>query len=165
MAKALVWVSLAIFGLLESVSASRAGDVDSVQCKRKTAGFYLEDMNEGSPHSLSRSLQNLPGSLTGVAGDAGRGRDVLMSTEKGGCINCHQLSTLPPGAGQGTIGPALDGVGNKYSEGELRQILLEPKSRFPETIMPSYYAAGDAEASVLTAAEIEDLVAYLWTLK
>ncbi len=47
----------------------------------------------------------------------------------------------------------------------LRQVLVQPKAYFPDTIMPSYYKAEGGEASILTAAEVEDLVAYLRTLK
>jgi L-cysteine S-thiosulfotransferase len=137
----------------------------AAECIRKTAGFYLEEMDQSAPRSLSRSLQNLPASLTGLPGNVNLGRDVFISSQKGGCVNCHQLSSLSPQTPQGTIGPALDGAGARYSDGQLRQVLLQPKSYFPETIMPSYYQAGAAGDSVLTAAEIEDLVAYLRTLK
>jgi L-cysteine S-thiosulfotransferase len=135
------------------------------ECKRKTAGFYLQEMPTGS-HILSPSAQNLPPSLTGAPGDAGRGREVLVSHQKGDCLSCHKVSALSSIVDQGSIGPALDGVGGKYNEGQLRQVLIEPKSYFPGTIMPSYYRApGSPEASVLTAFEIEDLVAYMKTLK
>ncbi len=136
----------------------------AAECKRKTAGFYLEDMNESAPHNL-RALQNLLGSLTGVPGNAGLGREIFINAQKGGCVSCHQLSTLPAVNAQGSVGPALDGAGGKYSDGQLREVLLRPGSYFPGTIMPSYHRPGDAAESVLTAAEVEDLVAYLGTLK
>jgi L-cysteine S-thiosulfotransferase len=137
----------------------------SGECKRKKAGFYLVDTDFAGPHRLSVSLQGLPTSLTGVPGDIERGRDVFANRQKGDCISCHKLSTLSI-AGQGGIGPALDGIARKYNEGQLRQVVMEPKAIFPDTMMPSYYRApGSAEASVLTAVEIEDLVAYMTTLK
>jgi L-cysteine S-thiosulfotransferase len=141
------------------------GRAYGAECKKKTAGFYLEDTNAAGPHKLSVTLQNLPASLTGAPGDAGRGRDVLSSHQKGDCLSCHEVSALAAIAGQGGIGPALDDAGKKYSEGQLRQILLEPKAYFPDTMMPSYYRGAGAAGSVLTAAEIEDLVAFLATLK
>jgi L-cysteine S-thiosulfotransferase len=140
----------------------------AAECKRKTAGFYLQDPSfGGASRRLSVSLQGLPGSLTGQPGDAERGREVLVNRDKGDCLSCHKVTTLAGVAGQGAIGPALDGVGAKYNDAQVRQVLIEPKALFPDTIMPSYYAAKStaAAASVLTAAEIEDLVAYLRTLK
>jgi L-cysteine S-thiosulfotransferase len=142
-----------------------SGRAYGAECKPKVAGFYLQEMNIG-PSRLSLSANSLPQSLTGIPGDAGRGRDVLVSRQKGDCLSCHKVSALSSIAGQGGIGPALDGVGSKYNEGQLREVLIEPKSYFPGTIMPSYYRPpGSAEASVLTAVEIEDLVAYMRTLK
>ncbi len=142
-----------------------AGSAYAAECKRKTAGFYLVDLNPRGPHKFSSSVRNLPGSLTGVPGNADLGRVVFLSAQKGGCVNCHQLGTLASAIAQGSIGPALDGAGSKYNEGQLRQVLLQPKSYFPETIMPSYYRHGSGPESVLTAAETEDLIAYLGTLK
>jgi len=141
------------------------GNANAASCKRKTAGFYLLDTNSGAPRPLSVALQGLPGSLTGAPGDAERGRDVLVNRQKGDCLSCHKVSSIAGAAGQGAIGPALDGVGAKYSDAQIRQVLIEPKALFPDTIMPSYYAAAGGSASVLTAAEIEDLIAYLRTIK
>jgi sulfur-oxidizing protein SoxX len=134
-------------------------------CKRKAAGFYLLDNNAGAPRPLAAALQGqgLPGSLTGTPGDTERGRDVLVNRQKGDCLSCHKVSTL--GGAQGAIGPALDGIGAKYSDAQVRQVLIDPKALFPDTIMPSYYAAAGGSASVLTAAEVEDLIAFLRTLR
>ncbi len=165
MAKSNICTYLAVASCLWGLAAPFwLSNAYAAECIRKTAGFYLEDMNASGPHNL-RTLQNLPGSLTGLPGNAGRGRDVFINALKGGCASCHQLRTLPPAIAQGSVGPALDGAGAKYSDGQLRQILLEPGSYFPETIMPAYYRTGAAAESVLTAAEVEDLLAYLGTLK
>ncbi len=141
------------------------GNAYAAECKRKTAGFYLEDTNAAGSSKLSLALQKLPGSLTGAPGNAERGRDILVSRQKGDCLSCHQINALAPAAEQGGIGPALDVVGRKYNDAQLRQVLLDPKAYFPETIMPSYYRGAGGQESVLTAAEIEDLIAYLETLK
>lgn len=136
------------------------------ECRRKTAGFYLQDANGDGPRKLTISLQSMPSSLTGALGDAERGREILVSRQKGDCLSCHKVTTLGSVSDQGSIGPVLDGIGSRYNDGQLRQMVVEPKAYFPQTIMPSYFkAAGSSEASVLTAAEVEDLVAYLKTLK
>ena len=136
------------------------------ECKRKTAGFYLQDTNAEEPRRLSLSLKSTPASLTGTPGDPQRGHEVLVSREKGDCLSCHKLSMQSNIAEQGGIGPALDGIGSRFSEGQLRQAVADPKAYFPETIMPSYHKAGEGGAApILTASEVEDLVAYLQTLK
>ncbi len=142
------------------------GEAYGAECKRKTAGFYLQDTNADVPRKLSLSFQSIPVSLTGGLGDPERGREILINRQKGDCLSCHKVSTLSSIVDQGGIGPALDGVGSRYSDAQLRQVLVEPRAYFADTIMPSYYkAAGSAEASVLTASEIEDLVSYMKTLK
>ncbi len=165
MAKSHICTYLAMASCLWGLAVPCSGsNAYAAECVRKTAGFYLEDMHANGPHNL-RALQNLPGSLTGVPGNAELGRDVFVNAQKGGCVSCHQLSTLPAATPQGNVGPALDGAGSKYSDGQLRQVLMEPGAYFPETMMPSYNRPGEAVGSVLTAAEVEDLVAYLGSLK
>jgi sulfur-oxidizing protein SoxX len=138
----------------------------SAECKRKTAGFYLLETAAGASHRLSLSLQGITASLTGALGDPERGRELLINRQKGDCLSCHKLGMLATIADQGGVGPALDGIAQRYSEAQLRQILVEPKAYFPDTIMPTYYKVEEGgEAPILTAAELEDLVAYLKTLK
>jgi L-cysteine S-thiosulfotransferase len=149
-----------------AVLAFGFGNAQGAECKRKTAGFYLQDTNAGGPKRLSLALQSIPVSLTGALGDPERGREILVNRQKGDCLSCHKVTTLSSIADQGSIGPSLDGIGGRYADAQLRQVLVEPKVYFPNTIMPSYYkAAGSADASVLTAPEVEDLVAYMKTLK
>jgi L-cysteine S-thiosulfotransferase len=165
MSKSRIFACVAAAMCLSALAAGLpAGNAYAAECKRKSAGFYLEDMNVSEPHNLRASLQDLPGSLTGVPGNEKLGRDVFISPQKGGCTGCHRLGSLESAIPQGTIGPALDGAGVKYSEAELREVLIKPGSLFPGTVMPSYHQAR-GEESVLTAAEIEDLVAFLATLK
>ena len=138
----------------------------SAECKRKTAGFYLLDANATGPHDLALSLQSMPVSLTGALGDPERGRQLLLNRQKGDCLSCHKLGVMAAVADQGGIGPALDGIGTRFSKPQLRQVVVEPKAYFPDTIMPSYYkSGGSGDAPILTAAEVEDLVAFLETLK
>jgi sulfur-oxidizing protein SoxX len=118
-------------------------------------------------------------SLSGVAGDPAAGAEVMSQRGMGNCVACHQVSALSA-AFQGNVGPSLDGAGDRWTEAELRGIVANAKLTFPESMMPSFYkvsgfiragnaytgkAAGDDFASLLTAQQIEDVVAYLATLK
>ncbi len=119
-------------------------------------------------------------SLSGVAGDPANGPKVL-GKKGGNCIACHQVSALPELAFQGEIGPPLDGVADRWSEAEIRGIVADAKMTFEGSMMPSFYkvsgfirlgnrytgkAHGDGPvAPLLTAQQIEDVVAFLMTLK
>jgi sulfur-oxidizing protein SoxX len=156
----------ACVGLTALLMMATCDGAAAAECVRKTAGFFLEDMNANVPHNVAPSLASIPVSLTGGLGDPGRGREVLVSAQKGDCLTCHKVSALSSIEGQGGIGPSLDTAGSKYTDAQLRQILVDPKTYFPNTIMPSYFnGKGGAEPSVLTAGEVEDLIAYMKTLK
>lgn len=158
---ALVFGTVLALGVASFGAGGFAGE-----CKRKTAGFYLQFSSEIAPKRPAVAGQSIPASLTGSLGDPDRGREVLISQQKGDCLSCHQVGALASIPDQGGIGPTLDGIGSRYNDGQLRQIIVNPKAYFPNTIMPSYYKSeGGAAASVLTAAEIEDLVSYIKTLK
>ncbi|MEO1550863.1 MAG: sulfur oxidation c-type cytochrome SoxX [Pseudomonadota bacterium] len=118
-------------------------------------------------------------SLTGVPGNPEQGA-VLMNKGAGNCIACHAVSALSELAFHGEIGPPLDGVAERYSEAELRGIVTNAKVMFEGSVMPSFYktvgfvrpgdaytgkAAEGALDPLLTAQQIEDVVAYLGTLK
>lgn len=118
-------------------------------------------------------------SLTGVPGDVDNGR-VLMNKGSGNCIACHEVSALSELAFHGEIGPMLDGVADRWTEAEIRGIVTNAKMMFPESMMPSFYkstgyirpgdgytgkAAEEPLPPLLTAQEIEDVVAFLLTLK
>jgi sulfur-oxidizing protein SoxX len=80
---------------------------------------------------------------------------------------------LPQRQFHGSIGPALDGVGARYSAGELRLRLVDPKALNSDTIMPAYHRVEGLQRvheryrgkPILTAQQIEDVVAYLLTLR
>lgn len=118
-------------------------------------------------------------SLTGVPGDAVRGREVMTTRGLGNCIACHQVSELDEFQFHGEVGPSLDGVGARWEEADLRGIIVNAKNAFPGTIMPAFYrtsgfvrpgngftgraAEGELDP-LLQAQDIEDVVAYLLTL-
>lgn len=119
-------------------------------------------------------------SLSGQPGDASAGAEI-MNKGAGNCIACHQVSDLAHLPFHGEIGPPLDGVADRWAEPELRGIVANAKIMFPDSRMPSFYktegfirlgdaftgkAHGDGEVQpLLTAQQIEDVVAYLLTLK
>jgi len=113
-------------------------------------------------------------SLTGVAGDAASGREIFVNRKQGNCLACHANSDMKDQLFHGEVGPSLDGAGSRWQEGMLRTILVNAKAVFTEqTVMPGFYSL-DVGANVrenlkgktiLEAQQIEDLVAYLMTLK
>ncbi len=119
-------------------------------------------------------------SLSGKPGDPEAGRAIMISRGKGNCIACHEVTALNDAPFHGEVGPMLDGIGSNRSAEELRGIVANAKMMFPETVMPAFYktsgfirpgngytgkAAKEEDLSpILTAQEIEDVVAYLMTL-
>ena len=113
----------------------------------------------------------VPQSLTGVPGDPARGRAIVIKREST-CLLCH-AGPFPEERFQGNLAPDLKGAGARWSEGELRLRMVDATRLNPATIMPSYYrldglvrvAPNFRGKPVLTAEQIEDVVAYLKTLK
>ena len=114
----------------------------------------------------------IPEPLSGVPGDPARGRQIVLDRELGNCLICHQV----PEAGepfQGDLGPNLAGVGRRLNRGQIRLRLVDQSRLNPATVMPPYHridglnrvAATYRGRPVLSAEEIEDVVAYLATLK
>ncbi len=114
----------------------------------------------------------IPASLTGVPGDATKGRNIVANRQVGLCLLCHS-GPLPEERFQGNLAPSLLGAGNRWSEGQLRLRLTDSRRLNPGTIMPAYYftygltqVAKNVQGQPLLAAQqIEDVVAYLMTLK
>ena len=111
--------------------------------------------------------------LAGAVGDATRGRGVVLDRQIGNCLICHSVPGEPQEAFQGNIGPPLAGVGQRFNVGQLRFRLIDQSRNNPNTVMPPYYRVGGlvrvparfAGQPVLDAQRIEDVVAYLATLK
>jgi len=114
----------------------------------------------------------LPASLTGAKGDPARGRSIVANRQVGLCLLCHS-APIPEERFQGNLAPDLRGVGARLSEGEIRLRLIDPARANPQTIMPAYFrtdglnrvAPSYRGKPVLSAQQIEDVVAYLVTLK
>jgi sulfur-oxidizing protein SoxX len=111
-------------------------------------------------------------SLTGGRGDPVNGRRIVLDREVGNCLICHRVPE-PTERFMGDLGPPLDGVGSRLTEGQLRFRLIDQAMLNPATIMPPYHrieglvrvAERYRGRPVLTAQEIEDVVAYLAALK
>ncbi len=114
----------------------------------------------------------LPQSLTGAKGDATRGRAIVASRQVGLCLLCHS-GPFPEERFQGNLAPDLTGAGTRWSEGQLRLRIVDSSRLNPATIMPAYHVTnGLARVApawrgkpVLSAQQIEDVVAFLMTLK
>lgn len=111
-------------------------------------------------------------SLTGVAGDAANGRKLFANRKLGNCLACHQNDDLLEQSFHGEVGPTLDGVGDRWNEEELRGIISNAKNTFEGTIMPAFYRTSGFNRnatkfegkSILSAQDVEDVLAYLLTL-
>jgi len=119
-------------------------------------------------------------SLSGMPGNPEEGARIMTTNALGNCVACHAIDAMPDVQFQGTIAPPLDGVASRYSEAELRGLVANAKMTFEGTFMPAFYKtegfirpgagysgkAPEGElAPILTAQQIEDVVAYLMTLK
>ena len=112
-------------------------------------------------------------SLTGVAGDPKAGAKWFADRKLGNCLACHQNPDMPGQAFQGETGPSLQGVADRYDEAHLRGLLVNSKMTFESTMMPSFYRTSGFNRvapkftgkSVFEAQQVEDVLAYLKTLK
>ncbi|MCC7166489.1 MAG: sulfur oxidation c-type cytochrome SoxX [Rhodospirillales bacterium] len=114
----------------------------------------------------------IPQSLTGKPGDPARGRKLFAQTTKGNCLSCHQ-APIPEELFHGKIGPELDEVGARLTAAEMRLRIVDPKVLNPDTMMPAFYKINGLNRvmkawegkAILAADEVEDIIAYLQTLK
>jgi sulfur-oxidizing protein SoxX len=114
----------------------------------------------------------VPQSLTGSAGDAARGRAIIIDRQRGFCLLCHSgpFSEEPL---QGNLAPSLAGAGSRWTEGQLRLRLMDNKRVNADSIMPAYHrieglqrvAPAWRDKPILNAQEIEDVLAFLKGLK
>jgi L-cysteine S-thiosulfotransferase len=122
------------------------------------------------PHTVVGDA--VPASLTGIPGDPARGREIVTNRQVGLCLLCHS-GPFPEQKFQGTLAPDLSGAGRRSTEGQLRLRLVDASRLRPDTIMPPYYrvdgldrvAPAFKDKPILTAEQIEDVVAYLMTLR
>jgi L-cysteine S-thiosulfotransferase len=111
-------------------------------------------------------------SLTGTRGDPARGRTIVADRQLGLCLLCHS-GPFPDERFQGDLAPNLAGAGRRWTESQLRLRIVDASRVNPSTIMPPYYrveglervAAAFRGRPILTAEQIEDVVAFLTTLR
>ena len=136
--------------------------------------------SEIAPTDVAFDAGKIEQSLTGQPGDPANGVTVMTTNALGNCVACHTIGALPDVQFPGDIAPPLDGVADRWSEAELRGIVVNAKMTFDGSFMPAFYKTegftrpGDAYTGkapegdlppILTAQQIEDVVAYLLTLK
>ena len=114
----------------------------------------------------------IPQPLTDVPGDATRGRAIVANRQVGLCLLCH-TGPIPEERFQGNLAPDLAGGGKRWSAAQLRLRIADARELNPRTIMPPYYrteglnrvGAAWASKPLLNAQQVEDVVAYLATLR
>lgn len=115
----------------------------------------------------------IPKSLTGTPGDPVAGREVMVDRRLGNCVACHTAGVFSDQQWHGEVGPPLDGVADRWDEASLRMIIVNAKAVYDGTIMPAFYrndgfnrvAPKFAGKTIMSAQQVEDVVAYLMTLK
>jgi L-cysteine S-thiosulfotransferase len=135
--------------------------------KQRLAGLLLTCV------SIAGYAQDgMPASLTGTPGDAVRGREIVANRQVGLCLLCH-TGPIPEERFQGNLAPDLAGTGSRWTEAQLRLRMVDASRFNPASIMPAYYkteglrrvAAPVKGKTILSAQQIEDVVAYLQTLR
>ena len=119
---------------------------------------------------IASASDEMPTPLSGAKGDPARGRAIVVNRQVGLCLLCH--SGPFPEERQGNLAPDLRGTA-RLTEGQIRLRIVDPQKANPQSIMPAYYrsegltrvAPAYRGRTVLTAEQIEDVVAFLVTLK
>jgi sulfur-oxidizing protein SoxX len=121
--------------------------------------------------AASPAEDSMPRSLTGAPGDAARGRAIVANRQVGLCLLCHS-GPFPEERFQGNLAPDLRSAG-RLTEGQIRLRIVDSARVNPETIMPAFHrtdglvsvASAFAGKPVLSAQQVEDVVAWLVTLR
>lgn len=137
---------------------------------RRRAEALLLASALGSAAGVALAADRMDTALTDKPGDAARGERIFATREGGHCVLCHAV----PGAAQaGNVGPSLAGVGSRLDAGQLRLRIVDITRVNPQAVMPAFHrtqglnrvVADRAGKPLLEAQQVEDLVAYLGTLR
>lgn len=135
--------------------------------------FCSTDIHAASENNYLIKNNGIHDSLNGLIGNSSRGRALVRNKNKGNCLSCHRLP-IPEDDLHGTIGPSLYAVALRLSEAQIRLRVTDMKQLNPYTIMPGFFRTAEKmtrisplyeNTTILTAQEIEDIIAYLITLK
>ena len=111
--------------------------------------------------------------LCGLVGKSQRGSEIVSDSGRGNCLACHQLP-IPGIEAYGTIGPSLTGIASRLSTAMIRLRVVDTRNINPMSIMPGFYrdphlinrpAKEYRGKTFLSAQQVEDVIAYLATLK
>jgi sulfur-oxidizing protein SoxX len=146
----------------------------AVACTGLRAAALACALLAGSAQAQVRMVvrEELPAPLTAAKGDAARGRAIVTDRHVGLCLLCHS-GPFPEERLQGDLATDLKGAGSRWTEGQLRLRMVDSGRLNPNSIMPAYYkteglvgvAAAYQGKPVLSAQQVEDVVAFLLTLR
>lgn len=114
----------------------------------------------------------IPEPLTATPGDPARGRTIVVARQQGLCLLCHS-GPFPEERFQGNLAPSLEGAGARWTAAQLRLRIVNARALNPQSLMPAFHATEGRERvapafagqPVLSAQQVEDVVAFLLTLK
>jgi len=144
-----------------------AGLIAAILAALASGGAAAQDLR---PYRIDGGA--IASSLTGAPGDPARGRAIVVNRTVGLCLLCHS-GPFPEERFQGNLAPDMKGAGARWSVGELRLRMVDSHRLNADTIMPAYYkvdglnrvAPAFRGKPLLTAEQIEDVVAFLATLR
>jgi sulfur-oxidizing protein SoxX len=152
---ALVSLSLAVLAPAVSADTGKSASLPDNYCRWEVTNYAIEQP------------------LCGLSGDAGRGKTIVSDSYQGNCLACHQLPISGIEA-YGTIGPPLQGIASRFTEAQIRIRIVDTRNINPMSIMPGFYrdprlinrpGKRYQGKTFLTAQQVEDVIAYLVTLK
>lgn len=129
---------------------------------------------EIAPGDVAFEDMKVTASLTGAPGNPEEGVKAFVNRGLGNCLACHVVTSLAKEQFHGDVAPSLDGVADRWTPEELRAIVVDSKQVFTEdTMMPGFYSLNVGinvrkdlvGKTILTAQQVEDVVAFLATLK
>jgi len=134
------------------------------------AAVFISGASAAETYKAPNIVENtIPESLAKNAGNAEAGRKIVINRKQGNCLACHAISSLDNQPFHGEVGPSLDEVSKRYSEAEMRLIVVDPKKVFEGTIMPAFYKKDGfnrvnkkfKDKTILSAQQVEDVIAFL----
>ncbi len=129
---------------------------------------------EVAPADVKFNDLKVDAALTDQPGNPEEGAKAFRDSKAGNCLACHANKAMNKDLFHGNVGPEMNGVAGRYEPAQLRAILVNSKAVFgPQTVMPGFYTLDvginvreeSVGKTVLSAQQVEDIVAYLGTLK